>query len=98
MSQTASTVVETVACVNSVSRTAETARTEWSAVRRTHERLEALCTSEETEAAEEPLADPLLVLGACVHFVTSSAEYVARHAAEGRHLPAALRVLVRIHP
>ena len=94
MSQTASTVVETVACVNSVSRTAETARTEWSAVRRTHERLEALCTSEETEAAEEPLADPLLVLGACVHFVTSSAEYVARHAAEGRHLPAALRVLV----
>eukprot|EP00964_Phaeocystis_antarctica_P135850 scaffold100225_cov62-Phaeocystis_antarctica.AAC.7 len=94
MSQTASTVVETVACVNSVSRTAETARTEWSAVRRTHERLEVLCASEETEAAEETAADPLLVLGACVHFVTSSAEYVARHAAEGRHLPAALRVLV----
>ena len=60
MSQTASTVVETVACVNSVSRTAKTARTEWSAVRRTHERLEALCTSEETEAAEETAADPLL--------------------------------------
>ena len=54
MSQTTSTVV---ACVNSVSCTAETARTEWSAVRRTHERLEALCTSEETEAAEEPLGD-----------------------------------------
>jgi hypothetical protein len=91
MSQTTSTVV---ACVNSVSCTAETARTEWSAVRRTHERLEALCASEGTEAAEETAADPLLVLGACVHFVTSSAEYVARHAAEGRHLPAALRVLV----
>ena len=92
----ASTVVTCVTCVTSVHRTAESARKGWSGVREAHEKLEALCAAEETEeeAAELPETDPLIVLGACVQFVTSCAEYVARAAAEGRHLPAALRVLV----
>ena len=74
MSQTASTVVETVACVNSVSRTAKTARTEWSAVRRTHERLEALCASEETEVAEERQR-PRAYTGARVSLLASEMFY-----------------------
>ena len=75
----ASTVVTCVTCVTSVHRTAESARKGWSGVREAHEKLEALCAAEETEeeAAELPETDPLIVLGACVQFVTSCAEYVA---------------------
>jgi len=95
------TLISCVAAANDVSKAAQDARETWASARASQDKLEALFASAGDEAkdatSEEPVVDPLHLLGACVHFVVSTAEYVSRHTAEGRLLPSALRVLVAEH-